>query len=437
MLCCKIAHMDELFKEHLMSYLSKEEVDKLLTSLSDDSLHCVLLNTRKMSSERFVDLFPHVTPHPIVKNAYIFDKNEYPLGKSIYHELGCFYLQEPSASVPAFLLGAKEDDLVLDMCAAPGGKSVQTSFLMNNKGLIVSNDVSMKRASAIRDNVERFGIGNTSIISRDLAGFYQVFKGKFDKVILDAPCSGSGMFRKNEAVKNDWSINKVLKFQDEQKKLIINAYSYLKEGGILCYSTCSFSKEEDEDVVSYLLNNSDAELIDIQDNPLFYKSKNRIGIHLFPFLFPGEGHYIALIKKPGYKKITTYKDDKDEKWSKLIDASEGYHHHYHYDKALFLATHKMNIKDVSSIRYGVKVGELFGEEISFDHHYSHFVSTFNNVIDLNYDDAKHYINGESLSIKAKKGYVLLTYEGIPLDIAKSDERIIKNRYPKYLRKKLD
>ena len=130
------------FFEHLKTYLSKEEIIKLESSLNQKSEHALLLNTEKMSEETLMSLFPTLKRHPIVKNAFIYNKDDLDLGKSVYHELGCFYLQEPSAMLPAYLLNPEPGDLVLDLCAAPGGKSMQASFLMKNEGLIIANDIS-------------------------------------------------------------------------------------------------------------------------------------------------------------------------------------------------------------------------------------------------------------------------------------------------------
>ena len=141
------------FLSHLSKYLNQEEIAKLDASLKGKSEHALLLNTRKMIEEMLLSLFPNVKRHPIVKNAYLYDKDEYDLGKSVFHALGCFYLQEPSAMIPAFLLNAKEGDIVLDLCAAPGGKSVQTSLLMNNQGLIISNDIANCERSIFSDVV--------------------------------------------------------------------------------------------------------------------------------------------------------------------------------------------------------------------------------------------------------------------------------------------
>ena len=201
------------FKEHLYQSLPKEEVDLLINSFEGEDKHAVLLNLEKISDEEFLKEFPNVTPHPVVKHAYLYSKDDYQLGKHIYHELGYYYLQEPSAMVVSFLIDFNDDDLVLDMCAAPGGKTIQASFKMHNRGLIVSNDLSFPRCGLISNNVERLGIKNVIIINNDLSKIYHKYFNTFDKIILDAPCSGSGMFRKDDKMINDWSINKVLKFQ--------------------------------------------------------------------------------------------------------------------------------------------------------------------------------------------------------------------------------
>ena len=193
------------FSEHLKRYLSDEEIEQLMSSLNNQSLHGVLLNPSKMSDEEFLSLYPEVKKHPIVPHAYIYLKDLYNLGKSIYHTLGCFYLQEPSAMVPAYLLGAKPHELVLDMCAAPGGKTIQTSFNMKNTGLIIANDLSRNRCSAIIENEERLGLGNIVVTNNDLSLIHERMLNTFDKIILDAPCSGSGMFRKDSKMMKDYA----------------------------------------------------------------------------------------------------------------------------------------------------------------------------------------------------------------------------------------
>ena len=417
------------FLSHLSKYLSPKEIEKLDNALQGKSKHALLLNTNKMNEETLLSLFPNLTRHPIVRNAYLYDKDEYDLGKSVYHALGCFYLQEPSAMLPAYLLDPKPGELVLDLCAAPGGKSMQTSLLMNNTGLIISNDLAKNRAFAISENAERLGRGNLLITNNDFSLIYEKYVNYFDRIILDAPCSGSGMFRKEEKMLEDWSYQKVLKYAEIQKELILMSYQMLKPGGTMVYSTCSFSYEEDEEVIDCLLENTDASVIDINDNPLFYKSQGK-GIHLLPSLFPGEGHYIALISKPGSSSSKHFEDYKN-----TYKFNSPYSNVEKYGDFLYTMSERINLKNLNVIRYGVKVGELIRDEIKYDHHYAHFVSNFVNEKDITLEDLLKYYQGESLNYQVSKGYVLLKYNGINVDIAKSDGRIIKNRLPKGLRRK--
>ena len=409
------------FYSHLKTYLNEEEIKKLKASLNQKSEHALLLNTEKMSEEALLSLFPTLKRHPIVKNAFIYDKDELDLGKSVYHELGCFYLQEPSAMLPAFLLNPESGDLVLDLCAAPGGKSMQASLLMNNEGLIIANDISKSRAFAISENAERLGRGNLLITNNDFSLIYDKYLNTFDKIILDAPCSGSGMFRKENKMMEDWSIQKVYKNAEIQKSLILMAYQMLKPGGKMVYSTCSFSYEEDEEVVSYLLNNTDVELECIPSSTLYYQGKNSYGVHLFPYLFPGEGHYIALIKKPGLlnKKAKSSYYQKQEKFGDY----------------LFTISEPFNTKYLNVIRYGVKVGQVDKNDIRYDYHYARFVKDFEPSLEIDLKALIKYYQGETIDLAYPKGYVLLKYQGTNVDIAKSDGRIIKNRLPKGLRKK--
>ena len=410
------------FLEHLKTYLNDEEISNLETSLKGKSEHALLLNTDKMSQETLLSLFPSLKKHPIVKNAFIYDKDELDLGKSVYHELGCFYLQEPSAMLPAYLLSPESGDLVLDLCAAPGGKSMQASLLMNNEGLIISNDIAKNRAFSIVENAERLGRGNLLITNNDFASIYDRFLNTFDKIILDAPCSGSGMFRKENKMLEDWSYQKVLKYAEIQKDLILMCYQMLKPGGTMVYSTCSFSYEEDEEVIDHLLNNTDASLKEIEKSPLYYVSDKGYGVHLLPSLFPGEGHYIALINKPGdlQKKNKVDYYQKEEKFGDY----------------LFTISEPFPTKHLNVIRYGIKKGQIDKNGLRYDYHYARFIKDFPSVLEIDFTQLQKYYLGETLNIVVPKGYVLLRYQGINVDIAKSDGRMIKNHLPKGLRKKI-
>ena len=427
---CLLYNKRMTFKEHLIESIGEKEAELLLASLDKKSEHAVLLNPSKISEEEFLKEFPLVKPHPIVKHAFIYDKEVYELGKHIYHELGYYYLQEPSAMVVSSLIDFNEDDLVLDMCAAPGGKTIQASFKMNDKGLIVSNDLSFSRCGLLSNNLERLGIGNVVITNIDLSKIYLKYENTFDKIILDAPCSGSGMFRKDEAMLNDWSINKVYKYQEIQKELILMAYYMLKPGGVLSYSTCSYSKEEDEDVARYLLSNTDAQLVNIPSHKCFYIKD--IGIRLMPSHFDGEGQYIVQFKKPGESKKTSFVHL--NKFPQLVAGNKDVKKVNDY---LFAVNNGLDLKGFNIYRYGVKVGEFKKDLFKYDLHYARsYAKDSFNIVELTLDELKKYLYGEQLTKPNEfKGYVLLTYKNTAVDIAKTDGQVIKNYYPKGLRKK--
>ena len=421
------------FETHLKKYLKDEDIKALLMALIEKDYHAAILNTSKMADETFLKLYPHVKKHPIVPHAYLYDKNEYPLGKSLEHELGAFYLQEPSAMLPAYFLNAKENDKVLDLCSAPGGKTIQSALLMHNKGVIIANDIDKSRCQAILENVERLGLTNVVITNNDFASIYQEYLDYFDKIILDAPCSGSGMFRKLETMKDDWSINKVYKYAAIQKELILMAYKMLSKGGEMVYSTCSFSYEENEEVIDYLLKNSDAQIVDIPAESSLYKDKKLpYGVHTFPHLFKGEGHYICLINKPGEKKI---KKDKKENKKSTYAFLKDYKIVNKYGNYIFAINDEIKTKKLNIVRFGLKIGQnIKNNEIKYDYHYARSLSTFANIYPLTKEELISILKGETINTKINKGEYLLTYNNLNVCIAKSDGRILKNNYPKARRK---
>ena len=419
------------FDEHLKKYLPNEEIEKLVQSFSSKEHKGFYLNKNKMNEETLLSLFPNVKKHPIVPDGYLFGQDEYQLGKLIYHELGAYYIQDPSAMLVAHYLDPKPGQKILDLCAAPGGKTTMTSLLMKNEGLLLSNDLSKSRANILLQNVERMGLGNVVVTSYDLSNFANDLAEQFDGIILDAPCSGSGMFRKQEEMKDDWTYEKVLKNAAIQKELILMAYSMLKEGGTLMYSTCSYSYEEDEEIIEYLLDNTSAKLVYIEDFTGFYRSpKFKETIHLFPHHFVGEGHYIAKIKKPGAltvskdEKITIEKQEVSKGNSRQISS-------FTINKSL-----PKKIIDYA-LRPGLLLGTKIGDKSIPSHHYSHFCDASNSV-ELSKEDAIKFIKGESLTKNnLSQGYYFVSYLGMNIGVAHYVNQTLKNLYPKGLRKAFD
>ena len=414
------------FIKSLEKYLENKEIEKLVTSFSETEKKSIYVCTNKINSEKLLNLFPNLRPHPVVPNGFLYDKNEYELGKKIYHELGAYYIQEPSAMLVAHFLDAKPGEIVLDLCAAPGGKTIQTALEMQNEGLIIANDLSKSRANILLSNIERMGISNVVITSLDFKNYCHNFEGFFDKIILDAPCSGSGMFRKSDEMKNDWTYEKVLKNAAVQKELILMCYSMLKEGGKLIYSTCSYSFEEDEEVIEYLLQNTDAKLENIPSFEGEFRSpKFKETVHLFPSHFEGEGHYIALIKKPGVlrsSKITPFEISR-------IVQSKG--NSKEIQKFLVPSKLPQNFEDLA-LRPGLFLGTQINDKFVPSHHYCHCAIS-DNSIELTKEEVVKYLKGETLNKKCPNGYHFVSYMGMNLGVVYSVNGILKNYYPKGLR----
>jgi 16S rRNA C967 or C1407 C5-methylase (RsmB/RsmF family) len=227
----------------------------------------------RLSQRKALSKVPFVTePIPWAENGYYYDPDTRP-GKHPYHEAGLYYLQEPSAMAPAGLLSPQPGDRVLDLCAAPGGKSTQLGDMLEGQGLLVANEINPKRAKILSRNIERMGIPNALVLNmhpKDLEGRFPEF---FDKILVDAPCSGEGMFRKEEAAVTDWSQATVEMCAGRQAEILDSAAKMLRPGGLLCYSTCTFSPEEDEGAVAaFLTRHADFHIVHV-DAPWFAPGK--------------------------------------------------------------------------------------------------------------------------------------------------------------------
>lgn len=422
------------FYEHLKKYLSETEIEKLNSEINKKAKKSLIINTNKTDDSFILSHFNNLIPHPLVPHCYLYNEDEYQLGKHIFFEQGLYYIFEPCSALVNYILSPNENDLVLDLCASPGGKTSHLAILKKQKGIIISNEISKDRCLILSSNVERMGFKNVIVTNNSIDDFKD-FENCFDKIILDAPCSGSGMFRKENKMLLDWSYNKVTTLSSLQKELINKAYQLLKPGGKLVYSTCSFSYEEDEEVIQDLLNKTDAILEDIPDHPMFFKSSSKIGIHLFPFLFPGEGHYICLIKKPGTleqnaqeKNISSLEFSKIEK----ICNVKGYI--FEKNNTYYLLPEKFNFKNLKVIRGGVKLGTNEKYGFDFDHALSHYLTSFPYQIELNQEQAKLYLSGNSFHVDSQDGIVLLSYLNNPLGFGKITKGRLNNKYPKGLRR---
>ena len=230
-----------------------DDYDAYLESFNDKRLYGLRVNNLKISTEDFLKISPFkLKPIPWIKNGFYYEEDDKP-AKHPYYYAGLYYIQEPSAMTPASRLPIEPGDFVLDLCAAPGGKATALGAALNDTGFLLANDISTSRARALLRNLELFGMKNMLVTDEKPAKLAQRFPAFFNKILLDAPCSGEGMFRKEEALAHDWTPEKSAELSDIQKDLVLKAADMLRPGGMLLYSTCTFSPEENEQTIEYLL----------------------------------------------------------------------------------------------------------------------------------------------------------------------------------------
>ena len=255
--------LPDKYTDH-MTQLLKEDFSLYEESLLKLRFFGLRVNTTKISASDFLKISPFkLRPVPWTDDGFYYEEPDRPALHPYYHA-GLYYLQEPSAMAPAAILPVKEGDTVLDLCAAPGGKSTKLGTNIRRNGLLVSNDVSASRAAALLKNIELFGFGEVSIISEEAYRIKEMAEIRPDKILIDAPCSGEGMFRKDPKLITAWEQNGPEFFAKIQKDITGHMAELLKPGGMMLYSTCTFNKYENEDVIINLLKeNGDLELVDI------------------------------------------------------------------------------------------------------------------------------------------------------------------------------
>ncbi|MBP5461122.1 MAG: RsmB/NOP family class I SAM-dependent RNA methyltransferase, partial [Lachnospiraceae bacterium] len=245
--------LPQSYEKRMREQLGESEFQAYEACLTKRARSALRVNTRKITTEAWNALSPFTMRRvPWISNGYYYDDTDAP-SKHPYYYAGLYYLQEPSAMTPANLLPIEPGDRVLDVCAAPGGKSTELAAKLQGTGLLVANDISASRAKALLKNLEVFGATNVLVISEETNKLTGRFAGFFDKILVDAPCSGEGMFRKQPAIIKNWEQYGTEYYTSLQKSILPNAVAMLKPGGMLLYSTCTFSALEDEETVAWLL----------------------------------------------------------------------------------------------------------------------------------------------------------------------------------------
>ena len=308
--------------EMKMKKLLGGEYEEFLASYDRPRNFGLRVNVDKISPGEFEKIAPfHLTKIPWTENGYYYEEQDMPARHPFYYA-GMYYLQEPSAMTPASRLVSKPGDRVLDLCAAPGGKATELGAHLHGKGVLVANDISASRAKALLKNIEVFGIRNSFVVNEVPAKLAENFPEFFDKILVDAPCSGEGMFRKDPAVAKVWDSNKPFECAKQQKEIITRAAQMLAPGGDMLYSTCTFSPEENEQVIQFLLDSrDDMEIREIQPYEGFASGRLEVAyegwdgectdpvrrkmgtpdlkkcVRIWPHKMAGEGHFLALLHK--------------------------------------------------------------------------------------------------------------------------------------------
>lgn len=441
--------MNKEFLLKMKEYLN-DDYEEYLTTLDNPFKRGLRVNTLKISSNDFLKLnVIDLKPTKVSSNVFEINSSE-KIGNTFEHKAGLFYLQEVSACTPVEILDPQPEEYVLDLCAAPGGKSTQIAMKMDNKGLLISNEINNSRAQILLGNMERIGVSNALITNSSVEKLCDQLVGSMDKVLVDAPCSGEGMFKKEDAALKDWSIEHVKACAIRQKKIIDSAVKVLKEDGILVYSTCTYSKEENEEVIDYLLqNHPEFELLSIDVD---YGRKgldcglvdgNKV-LRIYPMDI-GEGHFVAKLRKlssDNTKKINTLNNHELPSVVKeFMKCQIDYSFKYYYvndNKVYASNTPFVDLKSIHVIRQGVLLGEIVKDR--FEPHQHMYVCAllnnhFNKITSCSHEELLKYLHGNQLTMKTDKGYRALMYNGYVFGFGKSDGAVIKNKYPKGLRLK--
>ena len=424
------------------------------------------VNTSKISVPDFLKISPfRLKPVPWTDDGFYYDENDRPALHPYYHA-GLYYLQEPSAMAPAAILPVNEGDTVLDLCAAPGGKSTRLGINICKNGLLVSNDVSASRAAALLKNIELFGFSEVSVISEEAYRISEMSDMRPDKILIDAPCSGEGMFRKDPKLVTAWEQNGPEYFSKIQKEITGHMAGLLKPGGMMLYSTCTFNKYENEDVIIKLLKeHDDLELEDIPKEhgfrPGFTDTDEEKKYHLercarlFPFALDGEGHFLALIKKKGESGENIGTDAKSSiciKDSRISDEARDFlsliNRRFEPGRIrvsggkVFYMPVRSFFGDRTGIRY-IRNGLLLGEEKKSRFEPSQALAMnlrmdeYQYCVSLPADDPRveKYLKGDGIELSgdetsgsADKCHVLVCVDGFPLGWGKLLGNKLKNKY---------
>lgn len=420
-----------------MGAILGENLDDYLASLSLEPAKGLHINTVKCAPSAVDGEVGGLTGLPFAVNCRRVSVGARPT-RHPYYAAGLYYMQEPSAMLPVAALGGlPENAKVLDMCAAPGGKTSMLACALGGKGLLVANEIERSRASVLRENIVRLGYDNTVVTNMRPDGIASAFGGYFDVVVVDAPCSGEGMMRKEDEAAKNWSEANVRACAARQKEIAKSADACLKEGGTLLYSTCTFSPEEDEEVAEFIISLG-YEALEPPAAVVDRGVKCGAGYKFFPHLFDGEGQYFCLFRKTsaGAAPVRLKKSYARASAAEIRAVSEI------LDVSGLSVAKKDDMLFVPALWHdspcltnGVMLGRLEkGRFVPAHQLFTAMQSRLNSIVDLPLGDARieAYLGGAEIEGDAR-GYVGVAAGGYVLGGGKGSGGVIKNHYPKGLR----
>ena len=379
-------------------------------------------------------------PVPWEPEGFYYDPDSRP-GLHVYHEAGVYYLQEASAMAPVTLLDPQPGENVCDLCSAPGGKTTQIAARMQGQGFLLCNEYSPKRAKILSRNIERMAVANALVTNEDTRVLADRFPGFFDRVLVDAPCSGEGMFRKEEAAVTDWSQETVEMCARRQAEILDSAAKMVRPGGRLVYSTCTFAPEEDELAVEEFLQAHPEFQPEILDAPWFVSVPNG-GHRLWPHKLLGEGHFAAVLKKISGEEgeLSPMAGEKlPKEWqtfAKELGITLPPGKAVSFGTNLFWAPEELpDLKKLKVLRPGLELGEVKKGRFEPAHALALWLRDCANAVSFDPDSAemKAYLHGEVLPCSLQ-GWCLVKAGNFSIGWGKADKTQLKNHYPKGLRR---
>lgn len=431
-----------------MKMLLGDEYDEYIASFDAGRFYGLRANTWKISAEELQEkgIFS-LTSVPWCPTGFYYAEGERP-AKHPYYHAGLYYLQEPSAMSPAAILPIEEGDIVLDLCAAPGGKTTQLGARLMGTGLLVANDISAGRAKTLLKNVELAGLRNTIVMSETPEKIAERLPQFFDKILVDAPCSGEGMFRKEPDMVKSWDEDMLTFCQTEQAKILESCASLLKTGGMLLYSTCTFSVEENEKSISdFLEKHPEFSIVEIPKEFGFAAGVAPLEAcaRLYPHRLNGEGHFLALLRKNSGEDVKPIAEE-EGKWTKQMEAFRTFAEetlkempkgkYKIYGEGLYLLPEDTpKLDKLRVLRTGWMLGTLKKDRFEPAQAFAMGLrkEEVKNAVDFSLEDERviRYLKGETVDateLDSKDGWTLVCVDGFPLGWAKCQKGRLKNKY---------